>query len=282
MERLTLLLTLASACFGQAEPRPKKRNSPDGSEAGASRVGAPSEHPPLVSHEWTLCPREATDCPRAADGCAPCPLSRTMSEVHDSSLLLLPPPNRDLGLVSVCTASPAFHGLLDEDSAHGARSGFSSFRFAPQNACRQPTYNCAASKFASRPSSRGPRVHVLPCCDCGTNVRTQRATSRWALRRRQISQAWRQLHCRPTRLGFNRLGPALSARLRGGLSVRLRHAGADMGPRTPPRRCCSALTWRPAFWSLSRHAETARVLRFCRSALRTHKKLCLWKLWQLS
>lgn len=137
MERLTLLLTLASACFGQAEPRPEKRNSPDGSEAGARRVGAPSERPPLVSREWTFCPREATDCPRAADGCAPCTLSRTMSEVHDSSLLLLPPPNRELGLVSVCTVSPAFHGLLDEDSAHGARSSFSSFRFALQNACRQ-------------------------------------------------------------------------------------------------------------------------------------------------
>lgn len=135
MERLTLLLTLASACFGQAEPRPEKRNSPDGSEAGASRVGAPPERPPLLSREWTFCPREATDCPRAADGCAPCTLSRTMSEVHDSSLLLLPPRNRELGLVSVCTASPAFHGLLDEDSAHGARSSF----FLPSDLhCRMP------------------------------------------------------------------------------------------------------------------------------------------------
>lgn len=80
-----------------------------------------------------------------------------------------------------------------------------------QNAWHRPTCHCAAPRSASRPSSRGPGVHVLPCCNRGAPKGDLQTGSKEKADLAGLVPP-RQLHCQQTQLGVSLPGLAPSAR----------------------------------------------------------------------
>lgn len=160
VESLTPLPTPAGVCFARAGPRPEKPNSPDGSEAGASRGAAPSGRPPLASHEWTFCLR-ITDSSRSYRRPPSSGRVHTLHALADNvrGSRLQPPasarPPAGSWAWSLCTQR-----TLDEDSAHGARGSFSSHHAAE---CLASTYLplcssqvCLSAKLSGPRGARPP------------------------------------------------------------------------------------------------------------------------------
>lgn len=123
--------------------------------------------------------REATDGPRAADGSTPCTPLQTTSGVHAAASCFCPPPSRELGLVSVHT----------EDTRRGLCTRSPRRLFFPPR-CRMPGFDLLA--IVRLPGLPLGQALGAPGCTSSPAVTVghPRATSRRALRRRRILQAW--------------------------------------------------------------------------------------------